>query len=162
MSPFLGVDILDKSLTDVLKGKVVILGIGNPLRGDDGFGPVLVQRLQGEVPAVCIDAGTSPESYLGKIVQESPDTILIVDAVHLKSKSGDYEILTPSEILASGFTTHDISPKLLMDYLHREIKAEIYMLGIEPERVTLGSEMSEPVKKALNNVVREVKEALGA
>ena len=70
-------------LEDVFKGKVVIVGIGNTMKGDDGFGPALVERLSPKVKAVCIDAGSAPENYTGKIVKEKPDTILIVDALHL-------------------------------------------------------------------------------
>jgi hypothetical protein len=33
---------------NILKGKVVILGIGNTLRRDDGFGPALIERLSAE------------------------------------------------------------------------------------------------------------------
>ena len=46
------------------KGKVVIVGIGNLLRGDDGFGPALIERLSGNVEARCIDAGM--DGYLAK------------------------------------------------------------------------------------------------
>ena len=38
---------MKNSLKDILKGKIVILGIGNMLRGDDGFGPALVGALEG-------------------------------------------------------------------------------------------------------------------
>ena len=71
-----------------LRGKTVIVGIGNSLRGDDGFGPALVQRLQGRVRPVCIDAGVAPENYLGRIVKEQPDTVLLVDAAHLGLEPG--------------------------------------------------------------------------
>ncbi len=35
----------------------LILGIDDPLRGDDGLGPALLKRFQGKVGAVLIDAG---------------------------------------------------------------------------------------------------------
>ena len=84
---------MQNPFTDILKGKTVIVGIGNSLRGDDGLGPELILKLQGKLKAVCIDAGNSPESYTGKIVKENPDTILLVDAVHLNLPPGQYRLL---------------------------------------------------------------------
>ena len=63
---------------------------------------------------MCIDAGSSPESYAGKIIKENPDTILFVDATHLDRAGGEYALLEVSDILKSGFTTHDLSPKLFL------------------------------------------------
>ena len=69
--------------SDKRTAKIVLVGIGNPLRGDDGFGPALIAALDGQVRAVCIDAGTAPESYAGKIIKENPDTVVFVDAADL-------------------------------------------------------------------------------
>lgn len=149
-------------LRHILKGKIVIIGIGQTLRGDDGFGPALIERLKGRVKAVCLDAGTSPESYSGKIAKEAPDTILLVDAVHLGLKAGACEILEKSDILESGFTTHDISPRMFIAYLKRQTKAAIYMLGVQPQNLTLGERISDAVKKTLDHVEQDLKEIIGA
>ena len=143
-------------LKDILKGKVVIVGIGNVLKGDDGFGPALVGRLLGKTKALCIDAGTAPENYTGKIVKAEPDTILLVDAAHLDLPPGRYQILKPDEILKSGFTTHDMSPRMFMEFVGSRTKAAIYMLGVQPERVTFGDEMSDTLKKTLDEITEEL------
>ncbi|MFH1362969.1 MAG: hypothetical protein ABIH45_01995, partial [Candidatus Omnitrophota bacterium] len=65
---------MDNVFCNILKGKVVIVGIGNIYRSDDSFGPQLIERLQGGINAVCIDAGTTPETYTGKMIKEGPDT----------------------------------------------------------------------------------------
>lgn len=140
----------EKLLKSILKGRIVIVGVGNVLRGDDGFGPALVARLAGETHALCIDAGTTPENYLGTIVQARPDTILIVDAVHLGSPPGQYEILSTSDLLNTGFATHDIAPRLFVEYLERETGARIYMLAVQPQHLDFGAEMSAGVKATLD------------
>ena len=33
-------------LKEIFKGKIVIVGVGNTLRGDDGFGPMLIEKLK--------------------------------------------------------------------------------------------------------------------
>ena len=146
------------TIKDILKGKVVIIGIGNTLRGDDGFGPALVEKLTGKVNAVCLDAGSAPENYTGKIVKECPDTILLVDALHLGLAPGKYEILKKDQILKSGFSTHDVSPHMFIDYLESKTSADIYMLGVQPENLSTGLEMSASVKAALEEISMLIKE----
>ena len=140
------------SLKELLKGKIVIVGIGHPLRGDDALGPCLVKRLEGHTDALCIDAGSAPENYLGKIIKASPDVVLFIDAVDFNKEPGYYKILKQEEILKTGLTTHDLSPRMLIEYLAVETKARIYLLGIQPKDLKIGQELSEPVQKALNEL----------
>lgn len=138
------------------------MGVGHTLKGDDALGPELIARLQGKVTAVCIDAGTSPENYLGKVIRERPQTVLIVDAADLGQAPGTYEILTGEEIIQSGFTTHDMSPRMLMEHLHRETKAAIFLLAIQPQHVRLGEEMSPAIQRSLEEIEKVILEAIHA
>lgn len=146
-------------LKKIFKGKVVIMGMGNILRGDDGLGPLLVERLKDKLNAVCMNAETAPENYLGKIEKINPDTLIIIDAVDLNLVPGDYAILKPEDLLKTGFTTHDISPLMLVEYLRTKIKAETYVLGVQPQKIGIGDEISERVKKALNRLEEIIVEA---
>ncbi len=128
------------------------MGIGNTLRQDDGFGPALIERLKGKIKAICIDAATAPENYTGKIVQARPDTILIVDALDLDRAPGEYEILKKDDILKCGLSTHDISPKMFIEYLEERTQAAIYLLGVQPQGLSFGQEMSAEVKSALDQI----------
>lgn len=150
------------NLKDILKGKVVIVGIGNIMRGDDGFGPALIENLTGKVKAVCIDAGIAPENYLGKVAKEKPDTVLLADAVHLDLAAGEYEILRKSEILNHGLTTHDISPNMLIGFLEKETDADIYLLGVQPEDISFGDEMSKCIKRSVSEIADKIKEVINA
>ena len=150
---------MTKTFQNILKGKVVIIGMGNIMRGDDGFGPALVEALKGKIEALCIDAGTSPENYAGKIIKENPDTVLFADATDLGLQPGRYEILKTDEIMKSGFTTHDISPRMFIEYLETRTKADIYMLGMQPQNIAFGSGMSDSIKKAFKKVTEKIVEA---
>ncbi len=78
-----------EQLRERLQGKrTLILGIGNSMRGDDGVGPALIERLQGKVSATLIDGGEVPENYLGPIEAAGPEAVLIVDAADLKAAAG--------------------------------------------------------------------------
>jgi hydrogenase 3 maturation protease len=145
---------------DIFRGKVVIVGIGNTLRGDDGLGPALIERLKGNIGAVCLDVGNAPENYAGKIVKEKPDTILIIDALHLGKRPGEYEILVKGDISRRGLTTHDISPTMFLEYLEQETGADILVLGIQPGRLKMGDGLSEPVKQALRQIEERLIECM--
>jgi hydrogenase 3 maturation protease len=153
---------MKNNIAEILCGKIVIVGIGNTLRGDDGFGPLLIQRLQGKIEAACIDAGTAPESYAGKILKENPDTILLVDAVHLDCAPGEHAVLNKNEILQSGLSTHDMSPKLFIEYLEEQSTADIYMLGVQPKNLAFGDEISDNVRKSLDEIEKLIVGAINA
>jgi hydrogenase 3 maturation protease len=149
-------------LARILKGKVVIVGVGNILRGDDGLGPVFVEGLKNKVDAPCINAGNAFENYLGVIMRERPETVLLVDAVHLDMNPGDFAIVDPSRIEHGGLSTHDISPSLFLNFLVEEIQCNVFLLGVQPERITLGTGISQTVRETLKILENEAVEALGS
>jgi hydrogenase 3 maturation protease len=144
---------------DILKGKTIIVGIGNLLRKDDGFGPALIAKLRGQVNAVCIDASSAPENYLGKIIKEKPENILIVDVLDLGLTPGEYKILKKDEIAKGGLNTHTLSPHMFIEYLEHETSASIYILGVQPEDISFGNEMSDSVQMALEEIIDLIKDA---
>jgi hydrogenase 3 maturation protease len=146
----------------IMRGKTVIVGIGNPLRGDDGFGPALIGRLQGKINLICIDAGNAPENYLGRIIKEEPDTVLLVDVAHLDLEPGQYQILQPPDILKCGLTTHDMSSRMLIDFLENQTQADIFMLAVQPKNISLGEEMSECLSKTLDEIELLIQEGIHA
>jgi len=149
---------MKNTFQDIIKGKTVIVGIGNPLRADDGFGPALIGELKGKIDAVCLDAGSAPENYTGKVVRENPDTILLADALHLEEEPGNWAILDKDQILKSGFSTHDVSPHMFIEYLEQNTKAKIFMLGVQPRSVNFGQEMSPEVKTTLKKLIKIIRE----
>ncbi len=116
----------------------VFVGIGNSMRGDDGLGPAFVERLKNKVDFPCINGRDIPENYFGKIVNEQPDTVILIDAVQLFLEPGEYRVLQHDDLLNAGFSTHSASPSILMEYLGGENGAKIYMLGIQPNSVIFG------------------------
>jgi hydrogenase 3 maturation protease len=153
---------MDNKFKNILKGKTVIVGIGNILRTDDAFGSLLIEKLNGKVKAVCLDAGSAPENYIGRIAREDPDTVLIVDAVHLELEPGEYRILRSTDLANIGLTTHDISPSTFIDYLKEQTKAEIYILGVQPAKVSFGEGLSDKMAGTLEQINRLITETLNA
>ncbi|MBP7087992.1 MAG: hydrogenase 3 maturation endopeptidase HyCI [Candidatus Omnitrophica bacterium] len=150
---------LEKNIfKEILKGRVIIIGVGNILRGDDALGPIFIKKLTQKSKITCFDVGVSPENYIGKIARENPDTILIIDALYLNKPCGEYAILGPSEITNSGFTTHDISPAIFLELLKIKTNANIYFLGIQPKNTSFGEGLSQEVKSTISSLFKLIME----
>lgn len=133
-----------------LSGKrVAILGIGNPLRGDDAFGPHLIDRLQGKINAILINAGSVPENYVGKIVALQPEVVIIVDVADFDAEPGDIAILEIDEIQDAGFTTHNASLCLIAKFLQTFMPVDVLLLGVKPASTTFGAPMTPVVAESL-------------
>ncbi|MFA4888126.1 MAG: hydrogenase 3 maturation endopeptidase HyCI [Candidatus Omnitrophota bacterium] len=136
-----------------LKGKVVILGIGNTLRNDDGLGSILAKRLKNKVPYIVYDSGANPENYLGKIIRDKPDNIVIIDAVDFGGKPGEFKVLEGQDIeTVNFFSTHDASISLAINYLQSSFKVDIIILSIQPKSVDFGEEISPEVLKTITEL----------
>lgn len=144
------------NLKNILKGKVVILCVGNIERGDDGAGPCLAKMIKGRVPYEVIDAGVAPENWTGVVTRLKPDTIVIVDAVCFEGEPGDVKIFSGEELRSGKISTHDVSPKLLIAYLKESTKAVIYVLGIKPESNEFGRGLSATLKTSLDVLAKQL------
>ena len=140
-----------EQLRDRLSGKrVVILGVGNPLRGDDGAGPALIERLLGKVDATLIDAGDVPENYLGPVEAARPQVVLIVDAALFGANPGDIALVEIEELAGSNISTHNSSLALVARVIGSMTGAEVLLLAIQPETISFGAPLSPSVIKALD------------
>jgi hydrogenase 3 maturation protease len=138
-----------ESLAQWHDSKVVILGIGNTLRGDDAAGPLVCERLSGRVPARVIDAGAVPENYIGPVLEASPDVLLIVDAVDFGGHPGQIRVCTPDEIQGFTFSTHALSLYLSIDMIRREKKVDVYVIGVQAGRTRLGDCLSPAMQETV-------------
>ncbi len=145
-------------LKNRLQGKVSVVGIGNPLRGDDGIGPEIIKRLNNPLPRLLLfDVGETPENYLGKIVKQKPDTIVLIDAVDFGSSPGTIKIIEKGDIRNESLSTHNLSLNLVAKYLQKETSADVFLLGVQPKTIEFGREISQPVREGLEKIVRMLK-----
>jgi hydrogenase 3 maturation protease len=139
------------SLLRKIKGKrLLIMGIGNRLRGDDAFGPLLIDRLEGHVTAQLLDAGDVPENYLGVVESARPEIILVVDAVNSGGKAGEVSLFVLDQLANTSVSTHNASLSLFFKVLQIDPPPEILLLAIQPANITLGEPLSKPVSATLS------------
>lgn len=113
------------------KSKVLILGIGNILMGDEGIGVEVVRALEKTVlPASveCLDGGTGGFVLLEPM--QNAARVILIDATIDGAKTGTVRRLRPrfSTDYPRTLTAHDIGLKDLLD--------TFYLLGDTPD-VTL-------------------------
>ena len=143
------------------RGKsTLILGCGNWLCGDDGFGPAVVKQLQAEdeVPDdLCIlDVGTSVREILFDIVlsEERPTKIVIIDAVDCQRTPGELfylDIEGLPHIKLDDFSMHQLPTSNLLRELRDLCKVEILLLACQVQDTSdeVKAGLSAPVQAAV-------------
>jgi len=135
-----------------IRGKTTIVGIGNPLRGDDGFGPRLIEMLKERKLSISLfDCGTAPENYIFPILSTSCNTIILIDAANFGIVAGDIKVLDLDEISDVSFSTHNSSLRLFIDLLKTgQDNLNIFIISIQPKTTALGEPLSEEVRSGID------------
>jgi hydrogenase 3 maturation protease len=95
----------------------------------------------------------SPENYLEKIIQEKPDTLVLIDAVDFSGKPGEFKFLQVQDIKTVNlFATHNASISLTINYLQNNLKADIIILIIQPKNINFGDKLSREVADTLDKL----------
>jgi hydrogenase 3 maturation protease len=137
--------------------KVVIAGIGNPIRTDDFVGVKIVQDLKGKVSkTVClIECETVPESFMQEIVDLKPSHVLLIDAAILGLKPGEIRLIFPEQIADfPAVTTHVLPLRIFCEYVAKMTKAKIALLLVEPENTEFGEGMTLTVKTVAERITK--------
>jgi len=130
----------------------LIIGVGNTLKGDDGAGIALLNRLKGKVDAEFLDCGIAPENFLGKIADLNPRILIVIDAVDFHEAPGTMNIVKAEEFSEGGLSTHSLSPGLFIHYLETRLKdLRVLVLGIQPGSCTLGEALSSEIIEAMDH-----------
>ena len=148
----------------------IILGIGNPLGGDDAVGPLVARRINEKLAAessapgpstpgrqsiTALDAGSAPESYTSVIRRNRPEQLVLVDAADMGLPPGSIRRLSPGEIATLSFSTHSMPLSTLISYV-QEFCGQVYIIGIQPKSTKAGSRLSVPVRKSGEHVAELV------
>jgi hydrogenase 3 maturation protease len=140
-------------LKSSLKGKrILLLGVGNRLRGDDAVGSLLIERLKGKVDVPLIDAGDVPENYLGPIEESGAELVLVVDAADMGAQVGDVALFDIEQVQGMSVSTHSANLGLLFQVIPPETRPEVLLLGIQPGNIEFGQGLSEPVRATLESL----------
>ena len=139
-----------------VRPKTLILGLGNPLRGDDGVGPRIVEELSGrQLPqgVQVLDGGNGGLDLLR--VLEGWRRVVVVDAAEVGQDPGEFVRFTPEEVrlaeAPNSLSLHNagLGEALALAEALEQRMPEIVIFGVQPERVGWGGELSSAVEAAL-------------
>jgi len=135
--------------------KVVIAGIGNPLRKDDFVGVEIVRNLQNKVSqsVYLIECETVPESFIEPITEFKPTHILVIDAAMLNLKAGSSRLIEPSQMANQpAISTHALPLRIFCEYLAKTTGAKIALLVIQPKDTNFGEGLTSKLRETATNL----------
>lgn len=152
---------------------MLVVGIGNVLLGDDGFGPSVVEMLRAgwELPndVELLDAGTPGLDLGGRLYGRSQ--VLVLDAVSADAQPGAILRYCGAELahlpIKPRVSPHDpaLAEALALVALAGESPVQVTLIGVVPVATRLGLGLSPAVERAAREVVmmvlQEIEEWVG-
>jgi len=141
--------------------KVVVVGVGNLLMGDDGMGIWVAEELRKAPDEVLVlDGGTALLDVLEEV--EGAERLVIVDAMSGDGPPGTVYVLSSDDLgkRKGRFSLHDmgVAEMLELGRLMYRIPEDVVLVGVEPEHVGPGIGLSRTLREKLQEVVRVVAE----
>jgi len=142
-----------------MSARTLVLGIGNPLLADDGAGIHAIRRLKADpttpVDVDPVDGGTLSFALTGLV--EDADQLIVIDAADLAAVPGTIGLFKGREMddfLCShpGRTVHELAllDVLGMALLTGHLPERRALIGIQPERVDWGEELTPAVARSVS------------
>ena len=148
------------NLEGLARGKVVVVGIGNTLRADDGAGSLVAERLRERYPDVVFDAAQAPENYLAPIRRANPDVVVLVDAADFGGSPGEVRAATAEDVEGLMMGTHAAPLSMFMKVLGQETRADVRLVAIQAATTTLGEGLTREVADTVESLVSQLEKLL--
>jgi len=141
----------------------VVIGVGNPLMGDDGFGLAVLERLRTawEMPegVELIDGGTWGMNLLPAI--EDAGALIIVDAIDQGAPPGQDITLERNDLpryLGLKLSPHqiDLREVLALAELRGTLPQRAVAIGVQPEVIDLATALSPRVAERVEAAATRV------
>ncbi|MFJ6902644.1 hydrogenase maturation protease [Streptomyces griseoluteus] len=145
-----------------MNGRVVVVGVGNPLRGDDGVGPATVEALRGRVPEDTVLTVSDGEPARMLDLWRGADTVLVVEALRIRpARPGELHTLTAADAAnrkTAGASTHalGLGECLALAEALGQLPRRLVVHAMEVAEVELGAPLSEAVRSALPELIDRV------
>jgi hydrogenase maturation protease len=139
--------------------RILIAGLGNYLLRDDGIGVHAVRALQQAPPpgVVVAEVGTAVLDALHLL--EWAEKILAIDAMQAGGTPGTLYAFGVDAVAGPGVqaSLHELNLLAALNFLPSQSAPEILIVGIEPETIDYGLDLSPAMAEALPGLTREVR-----
>jgi coenzyme F420 hydrogenase subunit delta len=164
----------DEDILEYAKKRILILGVGNVLFGDDGFGPAAAEyivsncRIPNDVYVMDVGIGAGDILFNIALSPKKPKKIIILDAVKMRKKPGTVFQLPINDLPASkltDFSTHFFPATSILKDLRDQMGIEIVIVACQAKKVTkavsqgLSNEIERALPKAACMALELAKEA---
>jgi hydrogenase maturation protease len=142
---------------------ICIIGLGNPLRGDDGVGVRVAEMLAARAlpPGVeVIDGGTLGLGLVNLL--EERRRVILVDAANVGQAPGQFVRFTLDEVQLLGDEQHlslhasGLRDALLLAQALKVLPDEVVIFGVQPANLEWSSDLSPEVEAALPDLAAAV------
>ncbi|NLI61974.1 MAG: coenzyme F420-reducing hydrogenase, FrhD protein [Methanosarcinaceae archaeon] len=164
-------------MADYLDKEILILGCGNILLGDDGFGPAVVaemNKIKESEPKLrsegidIIDAGTAASYFIISLIDETSAVkkIIIADIIDYGLKPGTLKRLTVEDlpnISKYHMDAHDMPLAGMLRDVYDNFGVEVVVIGCQFENMPAPDicvELSDVVKKSINPAIEMILDEL--
>jgi hydrogenase maturation protease len=149
-----------------MPGKMLVAGVGNTFFSDDGFGVEVAQRLEAEPHpdwVRVIDFGIRGLHLVYELLEGAYDTTVLVDTTPRGGAPGTVYLIEPeSDTAPASPDPHGMSLEAVLTSL-RSLGGDpgrVLIVGCEPASTGEGIGLSKPVKRAIGEAVRLVRELI--
>lgn len=141
---------------------MTLLGIGNPLRKDDGLGSYLVGLLKEKASrsVKVLDCGSVPENFTYVVRKFNPTHILMIDAAELSVKPGEVRFVPIERIRGLAISTHTLPLHVLAKYLRQTVRTRIALLAVQPKEIAFEMGLTPEIARATKDIASEIRGVL--
>jgi hydrogenase 3 maturation protease len=137
-------------LAELLREPTCLVGVGNPLRRDDGVGPWLVAAVRDAAGAglTLVDAQDVPENFVPSIARGDAHNVVFIDAAAAAGPPGTIVFGPLADFAEAGsYSTHKMALALSGKFLEAAGKRP-FLLGIVPADLDFGEGLTAEVERA--------------
>jgi hydrogenase maturation protease len=148
-----------------MKGRKLVIGYGNPLRGDDGLGWDIAGRLAATIPdkAIAIMAVHQLTPELAEPISEV-EMVIFVDASY-EGRPGTWkcEEVKPAPVTTSALGHHfDVSGLLAYVGAVFDASPQAFIVSVAAESFECHDHLTPAVERVLPEIVRHIRGKVGA
>ena len=150
--------------------ETLVVGCGNILFKDDGFGPEVINTLEDyfkdkEMPnsTIFIDAGTGATHFIFTLPHESWKKLIVVDVVEFDAEAGTLKIFSPNEMPKGVYeNAHSWAIEEPLHDLAENM--EVFIVGCKPKEISAPNVeigLTKPVKNAIPKAIEIILKEIG-
>lgn len=142
-----------EQLRDGRLAQILLIGLGNSLRKDDGIGPFLAEALSKNPNLMVENAGDRPERAIDFVDIHRPQKVVFLDAADFGGKPGTLRWIKKSELVERSLSSHRLPLSPLIDWIEAEYSTRCQCLGIQAGSMQLGEGLTPEVARSADQII---------